>query len=134
MTSAKPNSQQKKGILVSGGTGVMGSRLVHALVKSGWKVRVLTLPNDPLVSRLKGIDCGIFYGDIQDAHSLKGAFNGIDAVYHLAAIIIAQDPALFTKINTNGTGNMVKEAVSAGVRHFIYVSSASVVYPRETPY
>jgi len=112
----------------------MGSRLVHALVKSGWKVRVLTLPNDPLVSRLKGIDCGIFYGDIQDAHSLKGAFNGIDAVYHLAAIIIAQDPALFTKINTNGTGNMVKEAVSAGVRHFIYVSSASVVYPRETPY
>jgi len=134
MTSAKANSQQKKGILVSGGTGVMGSRLVHALVKSGWKVRVLTLPNDPLVSRLKGVDCDILYGDIQDAHSLKGAFNGIDTVYHLAAIIIAQDPALFTKININGTENMVKEAASAGVRHFILVSSASVVYPLETPY
>ena len=134
MTSDKAHSQQKKGILVSGGTGVMGSRLVHALVKSGWEVRVLTLPNDPLVSRLKGVDCDIFYGDIQDAHSLKGAFKGIDTVYHLAAIIIAQDPALFKKININGTENMVKEAASAGVRHFIYVSSASVVYPLATPY
>jgi len=134
MTSDKAHSQQKGGILVSGGTGVMGSRLVHALVKSGWKVRVLTLPNDPFVSRLKGVDCDIFYADIQDAHSLKGAFKGIDTVYHLAAIIIAQDPALFKKININGTENMVKEAASAGVRHFIYVSSASVVYPLGTPY
>jgi len=112
----------------------LGSRLVHALVKSGWKVRVLTLPNDPLVSRLKGVDCDIFYGDVQDAHSLKGAFKGIDTVYHLAAIIIAQDPALFKKININGTKNMVKEAASARVRHFIFVSSASVVYPLGTPY
>lgn len=134
MTSDKAHSQQKGGILVSGGTGVMGSRLVHALVQSGWKVRVLTLPNDPLVSRLEGVDCDIFYADIQDAHSLKGAFKGIDTVYHLAAIIIAQDPALFKKININGTENMVKEAASAGVRHFIYVSSASVVYPLGTPY
>jgi nucleoside-diphosphate-sugar epimerase len=134
MTSDKAHSQQKGGILVSGGTGVMGLRLVHALVQSGWKVRVLTLPNDPLVSRLEGVDCDIFYGDIQDAHSLKGAFKGIDTVYHLAAIIIAQDPALFKKININGTENMVKEAASAGVRHFIYVSSASVVYPLGTPY
>ena len=134
MTTAKENSQQKKGILVSGGTGVMGSRVVHALVKSGWKVRVLTLPNDPLVSRLEGVDCDIFYADIQDAHFFKGAFNGIDTVYHLAAIILSQDPALFKKININGTENMVKEAASAGVRHFIYVSSASVVYPQSTAY
>jgi NADH dehydrogenase len=105
MTSDKAHYQQKEGILVSGGTGVMGSRLVHALVKSGWKVRVLTLPNDPLVSRLEGVDCDIFYGDIQDAHSLKGAFKGIDTVYHLAAIIIAQDPELFRKINNLTKGN-----------------------------
>ena len=121
-------------ILVSGGTGVMGARLVRGLVESGWKVRALTLPNDPLVSRLAGVDCEIFYGDVSDPSSLKGAFDGIDTVYHLAAIIIAHDPVLFEKININGTRNMVKGAASAGVKHFIVVSSVSVVYPHTTPY
>jgi len=134
MTTAKAGSRKTGAVLVSGGTGVMGSRLVHGLIKSGWKVRVLTLPGDPFVSRLKGVDCDIFYGDIRDGHTLSGAFDGIDTVYHLAAIIIAQDPELFRKININGTLNMVNGSSSAGVRHFILVSSASVVYPLDTPY
>jgi NADH dehydrogenase len=121
-------------ILVSGGAGVMGSRLVRGLVESGWKVRALTLPNDPFVSRLDGIDCEIVYGDISDPSSLQGVFDGVETVYHLAAIIIAHDPRLFEEINVNGTRNMVEGAISAGVRHFILVSSASVVYPQTTPY
>jgi NADH dehydrogenase len=121
-------------ILVSGGAGVMGSRLVRGLVESGWKVRALTLPNDPFVSRLEGVDCEIFYGDISDASSLSGAFDRVDTVYHLAAIIIAHDPRLFEKINVIGTKNMVEGAASAGAKHFILVSSASVVYPKTTPY
>jgi NADH dehydrogenase len=123
-----------KMILVSGGAGVMGARLVHGLVKAGWKVRVLTLPNDPYVSRLDGLDCEIFYGDVSDAKSLQGAFEGIDIVYHLAAIIITHDTGLFRKINVQGTQNMVDQAVAAGVKQFIYVSSASVVYPKTTTY
>ncbi len=47
-------------ILISGGAGVMGARLVRSLVEAGWKVRALTLPNDPYVSRLAGVDCEIF--------------------------------------------------------------------------
>jgi nucleoside-diphosphate-sugar epimerase len=121
-------------ILVSGGTGVMGSRLVKCLIEAGHKTRILTLPNDPFVSRLKDVDCEIVYGDISDKDSLKGIFNNIDVVYHLAAIIIAHDHTLFEKINTNGTKNMVEGAASAGVKHFIYISSASVVYPDPTSY
>jgi len=121
-------------ILISGGAGVMGSRLVRGLVGAGWEVRVLTLPNDPLVSRLAGIDCEIIYGDISDASSLKHAFDGVETVYHLAAVIITDDPAVFKKINVNGTRNMLEAAASAGVKHFIYVSSVSVVYPNTTPY
>jgi len=121
-------------ILVTGGSGVMGSRLVQGLVESGWKVRALTLPNDPLVSRLSGINCEIFYGDITDASTLKDAFDGIETVYHLAAIIISHDPSVFQKINVQGTKNMVEGASASGVKHFIYVSSASVVYPKTTPY
>ena len=121
-------------ILVSGGTGAMGSRLVRKLVERGRKVRALTLPNDPLVSRLEGLDCEIFYADISNASSLKGAFDGIETVYHLAAIIIAYDPMLFEKINVNGTKNMVAGAMDAGVKHFIFVSSASAVYPSTNAY
>lgn len=121
-------------ILVSGGAGVMGARLVRGLVEAGWKVRVLTLPNDPYVSRLDGLDCEIFYGDVSDAQSIQEAFEGIDIVYHLAAIIITHDTSLFQKINVQGTQNMVDQAAEAGVKQFIYVSSASVIYPKTTPY
>jgi NADH dehydrogenase len=121
-------------ILVSGGAGVMGARLVRGLVEAGWNVRALTLPNDPYVSRLDGVDCEIFYGDISDPSHLHKAFDGVETVYHLAAIIIAHDPNLFETINVNGTRNMVAGAIAAKVNHFILVSSASVVYEQTTVY
>jgi nucleoside-diphosphate-sugar epimerase len=121
-------------ILVSGGSGAMGSRLVRRLVEKGKKIRVLTLPNDPLVTRLSGLNCEIFYGDISDASSLKGAFDGVETVYHLAAIIIAYDPSFFEKININGTRNMIQGSIAAGVKHFVLISSASVVYATTNEY
>lgn len=121
-------------ILVSGGAGVMGSQVVKELVKRGNKVRVLTIPNDPYVSRLDGVDCEIVYGDVSDASSLKGVFDGAKTIYHMAAIIITHNPGLFEEINTQGTRNMVEGGIAAGVEHFILVSSASVIYKKTTPY
>lgn len=112
----------------------MGSRLVKGLVKAGNRVRVLTLPNDPNVSRLEEIDCEIVFGDISDADSLKGVFDGAKTVYHLAAIIIAHDPRIFQRINVEGTRNMVERAAIASTKHFIYVSSASVIFPNASDY
>ncbi|MFC2160560.1 NAD-dependent epimerase/dehydratase family protein [Acidobacteriota bacterium] len=121
-------------ILVSGGVGVMGSRLVKGLVKAGNKVRVLTLPNDPNVSRLDGYDCEIIYGDVSDLNTLKGIFDDVKTVYHLAAIIITNDPAVYKKINVEGTRNMVEGAVAGGVEHFIYVSSAAMSFSPASDY
>jgi len=112
----------------------MGSRLVRGLLGKGHKVRALVLPDDPLVSRLEGVDCQVFEGDITDYESLVGAFDGVETVYHLAAVILARDPAVFASVNIEGTRNMLKGANEAGVRHFVYVSSASVVYPETTAY
>lgn len=120
--------------LVTGAAGVMGVRLVRGLVEAAWRVRALVLPHDPLRTRLDGVGCEIREGDVGDAASLRGACDGVDTVYHLAAVIISHDPSVFARVNRNGTAHVVAEAARAGVRHFIYVSSASVTYPKRTRY
>ncbi|HEY2729154.1 MAG TPA: NAD-dependent epimerase/dehydratase family protein [Polyangia bacterium] len=119
---------------VTGAAGVMGVRLVRGLVEAGWRVRALVLPGDPLRARLAGLGCDIREGDVADAASLEGACAGVDTVYHLAAVILSHDPLVFARVNREGTAHVVAEAARAGVRHFIYVSSASVTYPKRTPY
>ncbi len=121
-------------ILVTGGAGVMGARLVRGLAGAGHKVRVLTLPGDPYVSRLDGTGCEIVYGDVANEGTLGGLFDGVTTVYHLAAVIIAHDPKIFERINVGGVRNMLDGAVRAGVEHFIYVSSASVIDPAASDY
>jgi nucleoside-diphosphate-sugar epimerase len=112
----------------------MGSRLVRGLVEKGEKVRVLTLPNDPFVSRLDGLGVDIRYGDISKAETLAGIFDGVKTTYHLAAILIHKNPEMFEKINVNGTRNIMEGSIAAGVEHMILVSSASVVYNFTTAY
>jgi nucleoside-diphosphate-sugar epimerase len=120
--------------LVTGAAGVMGARLVRGLVAAGWRVRALVLPGDPLAARLDGTGCEVREGDVADAASLRGACDGVDTVYHLAAVIIAHDDAVFARVNRDGTANVCAEAVAASVRHLVYVSSASVTYPHLTAY
>jgi nucleoside-diphosphate-sugar epimerase len=119
---------------VTGAAGVMGVRLVRGLVEAGWRVRALVLPGDPLRARLAELGCDVREGDVADGATLRGACDGVDTVYHLAAVILSHDPSVFGRVNRDGTARVVAEAARAGVRHFIYVSSASVTYPRRTPY
>ena len=78
-------------ILVTGAAGVMGSRLVRGLVDDGYQVRALILPQDRLRSRLEEWGCEIREGNVADAASVAGCCDGIDTVYHLAAVIISSD-------------------------------------------
>jgi nucleoside-diphosphate-sugar epimerase len=121
-------------VFVSGASGVLGSRLVRALVDAGWMVRALVQPGDPFRARLDGLRCEIREGDLERPESLGGVLDGVSTVMHLAAIILSPDPTAFDRINRQGTAALVAEAARAGVQHFIYVSSASVTYPRLTRY
>jgi len=116
-------------ILVSGGAGVMGARFVRDLVAAGHRVRALTLPGDPNVERLAGVNAELVLADITKPETLVGAFSGVTTVFHLAGIILSNDPSLFRRINTEGTRNVVAAARRAGARHFVFVSSISAVEP-----
>lgn len=117
-------------IVLTGGAGVMGRRLAEGLRDRGEQVRVLDRPGTKL--DLPGVE--LRHGDVTDPASLEGVFQGADTVFHLAAVLIANDPAVFERVNVGGTRNVLAAAKAAGARHFIFVSSASVVYPKTTAY
>jgi nucleoside-diphosphate-sugar epimerase len=121
-------------ILVTGGAGAMGSVLVARLREQGERVRVFCLPGDPGAGRLEQQGVEVRFGDVADAEQVRGVCEGVSVVYHLAAVIIAFDSRVFERVNVGGTRLIVEEAQRAGVRHFIQVSSASVVYPKSTAY
>ena len=116
-------------IFVSGGAGVMGARFVKDLAAAGHRVRAMTLPGDPNASRLAGVDAEVVFGDVARAETLDGLFDGVETVFHLAGVILSSDPAIFRRVNTEGTRNMVEASRRAGARHFVFVSSISAVDP-----
>jgi NADH dehydrogenase len=94
----------------------------------------LVLPGDPARARLAGLGCEVREGDVSLRETLDGVCDGVDLVYHLAAIILSHDLAVFDRVNREGTRHLVARAAAARVRHFVYVSSASVTYRHRTPY
>ncbi len=123
-------TQDGRTVLVTGGAGVVGRRLCQGLMERGFRMRVLDRPG----TKIEGLDVDLRHGDITDPTSLKGLFDGVDTVYHLAAVILPPDPTMFETVNIQGTRNVVEAAAEAGVQHFVHVSSASVVYPHPTRY
>jgi NADH dehydrogenase len=122
-------------ILITGGAGVMGRRLVKKFVDAGQKVRVLTLPGDAQAEKLRDKNVDIVFADITETETLTGIADGIDTVYHLAAVILSPNkPEVFDKVNYHGTANILAECERAKVKHFVYVSSASVIYNNSNPY
>lgn len=119
--------------LLTGGAGVVGKALCRELLARGVCVRVLTLPGDSLAKSLPS-EVDVRYGDVTDLDSIRGAFEGVDVVYHLAAILLSTKRGAFEHVNTEGTRNVLTASELAGVRRFLYVSSISVTYPVLTPY
>ena len=107
-------------ILITGGTGRVGKHLVDALVKSGEKVRVLVRHD-----MVDNENVEIFYGDLLDKESLKKAVEGVDLIYHLAALVdySASKDEMFN-VNVVGTQNLLEVSKQ---KKIIYLSSTSVM-------
>lgn len=116
-------------VLVTGGAGFIGSHLVALLVEKGVRVRVL----DSLVSgkkeRVPAV-ADFVLGDIRDRVALEKAMKGMTHVVHLAAQVSVpasiEDPSYTHDVNVVGTENVLEAAHHAGVKRFVYASSAAV--------
>lgn len=121
-------------ILVTGGTGFLGSYLIRSLVDAGKPVRALYRKQPS--PRLQDLSGKIEWvpGDILDVCALEDAMAGVTQVYHCAAVVSFQPGGVadMMKINVEGTANVVNLALDAGVQKLVYVSSvASIGRARE---
>jgi len=117
--------------LVTGGAGFIGSNLVEALVKRGQRVRVIDNFSTGKRENLKNIWSQIDFQevDLLDEAALKKACEGVDTVFHQAAIPSVPrsvaDPITTHRSNTDGTLNLLVAARDARVRRVVYAASSS---------
>jgi uncharacterized protein YbjT (DUF2867 family) len=108
-------------VLVTGGTGFVGSRVVHALRAHGSEVRALVRHPDR-AGRLATLGVELFPGDVTDAESLRAAVDGCSQVVHLVAILNGS-PADFERVMTRATQDLVAASRDAGVERFVLMSA-----------
>jgi NADH dehydrogenase len=110
-------------ILVTGGTGFVGPKVVHALRERDLAVRCLVRdPSARSAQALSAWGCELTPGDMTDAASLRTAVEGCEVVVHLVAI--RQGPGEeFRRVMEQGTADLVAAAQEAGVRRFVLMSA-----------
>lgn len=111
-------------ILVTGAAGHVGNVLVRQLIEGGERVRALVLPGEDC-SSLRELPVELMEGNILQPETLAPAFEGVDTVYHLAAIIAIMpgQETLMRRVNIEGTRNVIRAVLAGGVRRLVYTSS-----------
>lgn len=128
-------------ILVTGGTGLVGSHLLYSLLKGSEPIRAIYRSKESLekvrnvfacfsneaealLERIEWIEA-----DITDIPSLDEVFNGVKQVYHCAALISfqAKDYIALRRVNIHGTANVINHCISNQVEKLCYVSSIAAI-------
>ena len=125
-------------VLVTGGAGFIGSNLAEELIKKGAKVSIL----DNFVTgfrenldEIKG-NFEFIKGDLNDDHKLKAALEGVEVVFHQAALPSVprsvENPLETHKACVDGTFNLLLKSKESNVRRFVYAASSSAYGDQET--
>jgi nucleoside-diphosphate-sugar epimerase len=112
--------------LVTGATGFLGSHLAERLLLTGWPVRVLVRdPGKAQLLQQRGAE--VVVGDLTAPASLAPALDGVDTVFHCAALVTNWAPwSDFLAVTVRGTENLLAGAARAPLRRFIHVSTIRV--------
>ena len=128
-------------VLVTGGTGFLGSYIIKQLVEKGYAVRAIRRSNKPDSYR------GTFWiakeifdstssgsvewveGDVLDVIALQDAMEGVDAVIHSAAVVsfVKKDRKNMYQVNVEGTANVVNMALEKNIKRLVHISSVAAL-------
>ncbi len=123
-------------VLITGGAGFIGSHLADALLAEGYRVRVL----DSLVPQVHGSErlppayldpeVELLVGDVRDPIAVRRALDGVDAVFHFAALVgVGQsmyEISRYTEVNGAGTATLLEALVERPVERLVVASSMSL--------
>ncbi|MBP7147878.1 MAG: NAD(P)-dependent oxidoreductase [Acidobacteria bacterium] len=116
-------------VLVTGGSGFVGSHVVERLLDAGHAVRVLVRrASDTAALRARGVELAV--GELQDPASLRRAADGAEWVIHCAAKLAGHSEHELLAVNVDGTRNLAQACAAAkSVRRFVHVSSLAAGGP-----
>ena len=119
-------------VLITGATGFIGRAVADAAARRGMELRLM-LRSDKYIDHVKHLDYERVNGDLTDPDSLRKACEGVDAVFHLAALysMWVRDVDLLMKTNVEGTRTLLRAAMDAGVDRFVYTSSVAALGVRD---
>jgi len=113
---------------ITGATGHIGANLVRLLLQKGYKVRILIRKDKRAIS---GLNCELIEGDILNPNSLEKLIKNTDKVIHLAAYISIkkENDKIATKINVQGTKNVISACLKYSVKRLVHFSSIHTFSP-----
>jgi ornithine--oxo-acid transaminase len=112
--------------LVTGATGFIGGHLAQRLVQEGNQVRCLVRSSSD-TSLLDELDVEIATGDLTNARSLRRAVEGCGSVVHCGALVSDwATPEEITRVNVDGTRNLLEASADASVERFVHFSTTDV--------
>ncbi|MBK1817251.1 NAD-dependent epimerase/dehydratase family protein [Luteolibacter yonseiensis] len=117
-------------ILVTGGSGFIGSHIVELYQDTAEEIRVLDNLRTGYRHNLDGLRHTFIQGSITDRDTVREAVKGVDYIFHLAALVSVPEsmskPGECVDINVHGLLNVLEEASAAGVKKLVFASSAAV--------
>jgi len=116
-------------ILVTGATGAIGPRVVHALDQAGCRIHTFSIDTPTEAMFPQSVE--VLVGDVTDQLAVQSAMRDVDAVIHMAALlhIVNPPPELREKyehVNVGGTATIVEAAIRAGVKRVVLFSTIAV--------
>lgn len=117
-------------ILVTGGSGFIGSHIVEHYQGKAEEIRVLDNLRTGYRKNLDGLNCTFIEGSVTDRDLVRKAVQGVDYIFHMAALVSVPEsmakPGECVDINVHGLLNVLEEAAAAGVKKLVFASSAAI--------